>query len=282
MRGVLAPGAYRDAMRRAHTVEQVRAAEEALMAQLPEGALMQRAAAGLAARGAGPARRPAATRCLRPPGAAAGRRGRQRRRRAVGRRPARAARVRGGGRAAGRPYRRGRPGRAAPRRRAHRRGRVLASPRRPGRRDRGHRRPVRACARARSRRWRCTRASPSSRSTSPRGSTSTPARLDGPHVRADLTVTFGTHKACHLLDPAAQACGAVHLVDLGLDLPEPAVESLQPARRRRAAAPPGRAGAQVHPRGRRRPGRLGDLPRRRAAQRGRRGDRPGRHGALRR
>src|SRR3954451_14584233 len=36
-------------MRSAHTVEQVRAAERALMATLPEGALMQRAAAGLAA-----------------------------------------------------------------------------------------------------------------------------------------------------------------------------------------------------------------------------------------
>src|ERR1700754_2964004 len=35
-------------MRRAHTVEQVRAAEAELMARLPEGALMQRAAAGLA------------------------------------------------------------------------------------------------------------------------------------------------------------------------------------------------------------------------------------------
>jgi NAD(P)H-hydrate repair Nnr-like enzyme with NAD(P)H-hydrate epimerase domain len=35
-------------MRRAHTVEQVRAAEEVLLASQPEGALMQRAAAGLA------------------------------------------------------------------------------------------------------------------------------------------------------------------------------------------------------------------------------------------
>src|ERR1700754_3425787 len=35
-------------MRSAHTVEQVRAAEAELMASLPEGALMQRAAAGLA------------------------------------------------------------------------------------------------------------------------------------------------------------------------------------------------------------------------------------------
>ncbi len=53
--------------------------------------------------------------------------------------------------------------------------------------------------------------------------------LDGPHVWATLTVTFGTHKLAHLVDPAAQACGAVHLVDLGLDLPEPAAEALQPA-----------------------------------------------------
>ncbi|MBM7518928.1 NAD(P)H-hydrate epimerase [Nocardioides nitrophenolicus] len=51
----------------------------------------------------------------------------------------------------------------------------------------------------------------------------------GPHVTADLTVTFGTHKAGHLLDPAAQACGAVHLVDLGLELPEAPVEALQAA-----------------------------------------------------
>jgi ADP-dependent NAD(P)H-hydrate dehydratase / NAD(P)H-hydrate epimerase len=52
--------------------------------------------------------------------------------------------------------------------------------------------------------------------------------VDGDHVEAALTVTFGTRKVCHLVDPAAQACGAVHLVDIGLDLPEPAVEALQP------------------------------------------------------
>ena len=54
-------------------------------------------------------------------------------------------------------------------------------------------------------------------------------QLDGAHVRADVTVTFGTYKVTHLVDPAAQACGAVHLVDLGLDLPAAAVEALQPA-----------------------------------------------------
>jgi hydroxyethylthiazole kinase-like uncharacterized protein yjeF len=50
-----------------------------------------------------------------------------------------------------------------------------------------------------------------------------------PHVHAALTVTFGTHKICHLVDPAASACGPVHLVDIGLDLPEAPVQSLQPA-----------------------------------------------------
>ena len=53
-------------------------------------------------------------------------------------------------------------------------------------------------------------------------------RVDGPHVRAALTVTFGTHKVAHLVDPASLACGALHLVDLGLDLGVPAVEALQP------------------------------------------------------
>ena len=52
--------------------------------------------------------------------------------------------------------------------------------------------------------------------------------LSGDHVKAMLTVTFGTHKVAHLVDPAATACGSVHLVDLGLDLPQPAVEALQP------------------------------------------------------
>jgi hydroxyethylthiazole kinase-like uncharacterized protein yjeF len=50
-----------------------------------------------------------------------------------------------------------------------------------------------------------------------------------PHVRAAFTVTFGTHKICHFIDPAATACGPVHLVDIGLDLPPAAVESLQAA-----------------------------------------------------
>ena len=85
-------------------------------------------------------------------------------------------------------------------------------------------------------------------------------RLDGDHVTADLTVTFGTHKVAHLVDPAAQACGVVHLVDLGLDLPEAPVEALQPADVARLLPVPGpfehkytrgvvgvRAGSQAYP-----------------------------------
>ena len=43
-------------------------------------------------------------------------------------------------------------------------------------------------------------------------------QVDGLHVEAAVTVTFGTHKIAHLVDPAARACGAVHLVDIGLDV----------------------------------------------------------------
>lgn len=50
---------------------------------------------------------------------------------------------------------------------------------------------------------------------------------DGPHAQADVTVTFGTHKPCHLLDPAAAACGVITLVDLDLALPQAPVEALQ-------------------------------------------------------
>ncbi len=52
-------------------------------------------------------------------------------------------------------------------------------------------------------------------------------QIDGPHVAADVTVTFGTHKVCHLVDPAARACGTVELVDIGLELSRPAVTALQ-------------------------------------------------------
>jgi len=52
-------------------------------------------------------------------------------------------------------------------------------------------------------------------------------QLDGTHVRAAVTVTFGTHKIAHLVDPAALACGVTALVDIGLALPVAAVTALQ-------------------------------------------------------
>lgn len=54
-------------------------------------------------------------------------------------------------------------------------------------------------------------------------------QLAGSHVEAAATVTFGTHKVALLVDPAAAAAGAVELVDIGLGphLGPPAVEALQ-------------------------------------------------------
>ena len=54
--------------------------------------------------------------------------------------------------------------------------------------------------------------------------------LDGVHVRADLTVTFGTLKPALLLPPASRVAGLVELVDIGMH-PAPAavVERLEPA-----------------------------------------------------
>ncbi|MEI5524039.1 NAD(P)H-hydrate dehydratase [Streptomyces brasiliscabiei] len=56
--------------------------------------------------------------------------------------------------------------------------------------------------------------------------------IHGAAVRADLTVTFGTHKPGLLVDPAREYAGSVRLIDIGLDetLPAtPALESLQHA-----------------------------------------------------
>jgi hydroxyethylthiazole kinase-like uncharacterized protein yjeF len=55
--------------------------------------------------------------------------------------------------------------------------------------------------------------------------------IDGPHVEADVTVTFGSHKVGLLVDPAAAAAGVVEFVDIGLGpfLGDPVVELLQEA-----------------------------------------------------
>ncbi|MDX6326803.1 MAG: ADP-dependent NAD(P)H-hydrate dehydratase / NAD(P)H-hydrate epimerase [Nocardioidaceae bacterium] len=73
-------------------------------------------------------------------------------------------------------------------------------------------------------------------------------RVDGPHVRADLTVTFGTHKIAHLVDPAADSCGAPHSAGNGLDLPAAPVAALQ-ADDVRALLPRPAADAQKYTRG---------------------------------
>ncbi|QKG24889.1 NAD(P)H-hydrate dehydratase [Actinomadura verrucosospora] len=53
----------------------------------------------------------------------------------------------------------------------------------------------------------------------------------GEAVHADITVTFGTHKPGLLIDPGASHCGVVELVDIGLgdDLPDPDVVAARPA-----------------------------------------------------
>ena len=119
----------------------------------------------------------------------------------------------------------------------------------------------RACATRPRRRSVASRECRSWRWTSRQVWTWTPGALDGGHVRADLTVTFGTHKIAHLVDPAAQACGVVHLVDIGLRAAGGAGGGAAAGRRRGDVAGAVGVRAQVHPRGRRGPRRLGDLSR---------------------
>ncbi|WP_037680346.1 bifunctional ADP-dependent NAD(P)H-hydrate dehydratase/NAD(P)H-hydrate epimerase [Streptomyces griseus] len=64
----------------------------------------------------------------------------------------------------------------------------------------------------------------------PSGVDADTGEVHGAAVRADLTVTFGTHKPGLLIDPAREYAGSVRLVDIGLDLPERAeLEALQHA-----------------------------------------------------
>ncbi|KRC64736.1 hypothetical protein ASE12_08120 [Aeromicrobium sp. Root236] len=55
------------------------------------------------------------------------------------------------------------------------------------------------------------------------------ATLPGSHVSAEATVTFGTFKNALLADPAADAAGTVTLVDIGLvpHLPTPSIEAIE-------------------------------------------------------
>jgi ADP-dependent NAD(P)H-hydrate dehydratase / NAD(P)H-hydrate epimerase len=208
-------------MRSAHTVEQVRAAEGALMATLPEGTLMQRAAAGLASAIADLLGATYGAKVLLLvgsgdnggdalfAGAMLARRGAQVQAVAL------ADRVHEAGLAALRRA----GGRLVP----------LAEVRRPdvvvdgivgiGGRGGLRQNAVEALAEV--------NGVPIVAVDTPSGVDVDTGHLDGPHVNADVTVTFGTHKVCHLVEPAASACGAVQLVDIGLDLPEAAVTALQ-------------------------------------------------------
>ncbi|MEF9905806.1 NAD(P)H-hydrate dehydratase [Streptomyces sp. P9-A2] len=64
----------------------------------------------------------------------------------------------------------------------------------------------------------------------PSGVEADTGEVRGTALRADLTVTFGTHKPGLLVDPAREYAGSVRLVGIGLELPaEPELEALQHA-----------------------------------------------------
>ncbi|MFF7448491.1 MULTISPECIES: NAD(P)H-hydrate dehydratase [unclassified Streptomyces] len=64
----------------------------------------------------------------------------------------------------------------------------------------------------------------------PSGVDADTGEVRGAAIRADLTVTFGTHKPGLLVDPAREYAGSVRLVDIGLALPaEAELEALQHA-----------------------------------------------------
>ncbi|MER6459548.1 NAD(P)H-hydrate dehydratase [Streptomyces sp. NPDC001288] len=74
----------------------------------------------------------------------------------------------------------------------------------------------------------------------PSGVEADSGEVRGTAVRADLTVTFGTHKPGLLVDPAREYAGSVRLVDIGLDLPaEAELEALQDADVARLLPAPG-------------------------------------------
>ncbi|MEW1756095.1 NAD(P)H-hydrate dehydratase [Streptomyces cyaneofuscatus] len=220
-------------MRRAYSVETVRAAEAALMKRVPEGALMQRAAAGLAA---------ACGDLLRRTGRVYG---------------SRVLLLVGSGDNGGdalyagaRLARRGAGVRAllVPPDRAHAGGlaaflaaggQVADGPDGLGSLDLvvdgitgiggigGLREDAVALLRAVTRKHGRT---PVIAVDLPSGVEADSGEVHGEAVRADATVTFGTYKPGLLIDPAAEHAGALRLVDIGLgpELPEPPdLEALQ-------------------------------------------------------
>lgn len=61
----------------------------------------------------------------------------------------------------------------------------------------------------------------------PSGVDASTGEVEGVAARADVTVTFGALKTGLLVDPGAEHAGVVELVDIGLDLPPADVEILQ-------------------------------------------------------
>jgi hydroxyethylthiazole kinase-like uncharacterized protein yjeF len=209
-------------MRFGHEVEKVRAAEQALMARLPEGTLMQRAAAGLATVGAGLLPRVYGARVLLLVGSGdnggdalyAG--ARLARRGALVEAILAGTKTHAGGlaalRAAG--------------------GRVTDDQDTIDAADLvidgligiGGRGALREPYAALAARTALTTATVLACDV-PSGVDAGTGQVDGVAVRADVTVTFGTHKPGLLIDPGASHSGVVELIDIGLgpDLPDPDV-----------------------------------------------------------
>ncbi|MFC9279270.1 NAD(P)H-hydrate dehydratase [Streptomyces collinus] len=218
-------------MRTAYSVETVRAAERALMARLPEGALMQRAAAGLAAACADLLGRVYGSRVVLLVGSGdnggdalyAGAR--------LARRGAGVTavlltpgRTHSGGLAA---LRRAGGSVAAPGDEARLIDRAdLVLDGIVGIGGKGGLRPDAEAPAAMVERSRAAVVAVDL----PSGVEADSGEVRGAAIRADLTVTFGTHKPGLLVDPAREYAGSVRLVDIGLELPPGAeLEALQHA-----------------------------------------------------
>lgn len=219
-------------MRYGHTVEAVRAAEGALMARVPEGTLMQRAAAGLAAVCADALGRVYGTRIAVLTGSGSN----------------------GGDAlyAGARLARRGAqvtavllaPDRTHPEGLAALRaagGRAVPAEDGPALIDRadlvldgitgiGGKGGLRPEAEPLAEAARAARAAVVAVDL-PSGVDADTGEVPGAAVHADVTVTFGTYKPGLLVDPAAERAGALRLIDIGLagDLGAPALEALQHA-----------------------------------------------------
>lgn len=63
----------------------------------------------------------------------------------------------------------------------------------------------------------------------PSGLSPEPPWTEADHFQATLTLTFGGLKLCGLIEPARSDCGRIELVDIGLDLPEPTASRWTPA-----------------------------------------------------